>query len=251
VALGAVDINHYVGSFIPSAQFAGKRRLVAEAEVQGSLLTAFSEFDMCPIQEGTSGTIPLDNGNLLLSYDSSSVFKTLFMDIQKDHGGGSLTYHLGPEDMVLNQGFTIAMKLNEHKTHFGLFLRSRRGWELLASGNNVVNGMLSGRVTQTLGEVGVFADNLPPSISGVNIQHPRPGQVSISFRFSNDFAGVEYDSLKMYLDGEVVIPEIDGEHRRALYRSTESLEHGSHLLSIRIMDMLGNATEVERRFNIQ
>jgi len=55
----------------------------------------------------------------------------------------------------------------------------------------------------------------------------------------------------MYIDSVVVIPEIDGEHRRAVYQVNDPLERGSHHLTIRITDKMGNTSEVERRFTVR
>jgi len=251
LSLKAVDIDHYVGTFRPIETFAGTRRLIAEAEVRGNMLREIDEFDLYPIPRHKSGILVLDNGNVLLSYDSSSVLKTIFMEVEKQEDGSDVSYLLKPEYTVLNQGITVAVRTDGSPRKRGLFLHNRRGWEMLASGDDALDGILSGLVTQTLGEVGIFTDSIPPAISRVEIRQPRKGVPDISFRFSDDFSGIEYDELKMYIDGEVAIPEIDGEHRRARYHATDPLTQGSHLLTIRVKDKLGNTAEIERRFSVR
>jgi hypothetical protein len=103
-------------------------------------------------------------------------------------------------------------------------------------------------VSQTLGEVGLFADSLAPTISRVECRQLRSGNTHVSFRFADDFSGIEYRELKAYIDGELCIPEIDGEHHRATYETTTPLSPGSHLLKILVRDKLGNTTEIERQF---
>jgi len=250
IPVEALDIDHYFGTFVPDVNKVGMRRLVARAEVEGNMLTAIDEFDLYPIHAGGSGTIIHDAGNLLISYDSSSVSKTFFLEVEKGVRDDTAVYSLKPEYTVLNQGINVSTRLGTTDDRHGLFLHSRRGWELLASSQMSENGMLSGRVTQSLGDIGLFVDNIPPAISRLNID-TKQRRPTVSFRCSDNFSGVEYDDLILYIDGGIVIPEIDGEHHRVTYRAAEPLDRGSHLLKIRALDELGNVVEIERSFKIR
>jgi hypothetical protein len=77
---------------------------------------------------------------------------------------------------------------------------------------------------------------------------PKP---SISFRFRDNLSGVEYKEVKVYIDGIVVIPEIDGEHRRATAQPPSPLAKGSHRLTIHVSDRMGNRAEVERSIHVR
>ena len=54
----------------------------------------------------------------------------------------------------------------------------------------------------------------------------------------------------MYIDGEFVVPEIDGEHHRASYIAQEPLAKGTHLLTIRMKDKMGNSVDLQRQIDI-
>jgi len=73
----------------------------------------------------------------------------------------------------------------------------------------------------------------------------------ISFRFQDNLAGIEYQQVKLYIDGVMTIPEIDGEHKRVFCIPDTSLERGSHRLSIRLQDKMGNVALFGRTFNVR
>jgi hypothetical protein len=143
------------------------------------------------------------------------------------------------------------MKAPDNLERAGLFTHSRRGWTLLATGMETKNGMLTGRMTQTLGEVAVVVDDTPPTLSRVSIRQGRQAYPVISFRFDDGFAGIEYNELKMYIDEKVVVPEVDGEHKRATYETRKPLDKGTHLLTLRVKDKLGNQREFTKRFTVR
>jgi hypothetical protein len=47
-----------------------------------------------------------------------------------------------------------------------------------------------------------------------------------------------------------VIPELDGEHRRAVYQAHERLAPGTHEVVIRLADNMGNTRSVRRTFSV-
>ena len=241
----------YGGSFIPLETFQGVRRLVVEAEVAGIAKTANDEFELHPIAAATSGRITIDSGNLELLYDSLSVFKTVFLQIEKGSSNGQLSYALYPENTVLNKGFTAIVRTAPTQSRLGLFFRGEGTFDLLATTEKSAGEVLKGRVTRTLGELSVLADDTPPVTSAIKIARTSGGRPSIAFKVSDNLSGVEYNELKMYIDGAIVIPEIDGEHRRVLYQVTDPLERGSHQLTIHVQDRMGNSREVVQRFSVR
>ena len=248
VPLVATDEKSYTGTFRPLESFHGLRRLVAEAEIDGHTATAHSEFELFPVAPRTSGMLSYDDGNLILSFDSSSVFKTVYLQIEKDAYDGGSSYSLLPENTVLKKGLRVSMNAPLSSEKKGLFFRGRGGWDLLTS--EVSNGKFTTEITKTLGELAILTDETPPSISRVRISRTSGGRPSISFGFGDNLSGVEYNELKMYIDGEFVIPEIDGEHRRVSYQVNNPLQRGPHHLTISVRDRMGNSREVVQRFTI-
>ncbi|MBM2839802.1 MAG: family metallopeptidase [Bacteroidetes bacterium] len=248
IVLTAVDIDKYIGAFTPLESFAGTRRLVAEAEVNGTMVTALQEFALYPIVAGRSGNISLDGGKLIVEYDSLSVFKTVFMEVQK-HQDDEPFYTLLPENTVLKGELRVTVFSGALRPNQGLFFSGIGDWELLDQSPDGSKQTFTGVVTRTLGDVMIRTDDTPPNISRLSIRGATSRRPTISFRCGDNFSGVEYQELKMYIDGVAVIPEVDGEHHRATYTPTRPLERGSHLLTIRIMDKMGNSSKVERQFS--
>ncbi|MFN0158795.1 MAG: M23 family metallopeptidase [Bacteroidota bacterium] len=249
--LTPVDIDEYVGTFRPIETFHGMRRLVLQAEVNGQEASANAEFDLYPIVAGQSGSFEVDNGNLHIAYEPNSVFKTIYMQIKKQGGGEELSYSLLPDNIVLDKGITASVTVDPSRHKVGLFANLLGSEELLATKSDLSSTVLTGRVTRTLGELFLDEDVSPPHISQLNITRTSGGRPRIQFRYGDNFSGVDYNELKMYIDGVIAVPEIDGEHRRASYQVTDPLEHGSHQLVIRIKDRMGNSSEVERRFTVR
>ncbi len=251
VNVHAINASTYAGTYRPSESFQGTRQLIATAEINGREARATSAVNYYPVVAGSSGVITADNGRLVIAYDSLSVFKTVFLQIEKIEDGEEAAYVFHPEYTVLRGPIGVSVRMDPSKNKRGLFFRGRGGRNVLATALSPADSLLSGRISRTLGKLAVRADNDPPSIHRVRIRYPFPGRPRITFGFNDNLAGVEYDDLKMYIDGDAVIPEIDGEHDRASYQVTRSLKRGTHTLAISIRDRLGNASTREERFTVR
>jgi hypothetical protein len=111
-------------------------------------------------------------------------------------------------------------------------------------------GMATVELHHFLGDVALIDDAVPPSIFALSVGGGGP-KPSISFRFRDNLSGVEYNEVMVYIDGIMVIPEIDGEHRRATAQPLSPLARGSHRLTIRVSDHMGNKAEVERQIHVR
>ena len=250
ITLTAIDIDSYVGAFRPLESFSGMRRIVAEAEVNGDKTTALEEFEVYPIVAGKSGIITLDGGKLIVSHDSASVYKTVFMQIQK-HQDHDTHYTLLPDNTVLKGELQITVANDQPQAGQGLFFSGLSGWELLDFSSGQTKKTFSGTISRTLGDIIIKTDETPPNISRLSISRASSGRPTISFRYGDNLSGVEYKELKTYIDGVAIIPEVDGEHYKATYIAPHQLERGSHRLTIRIKDKMGNSNKVERQFSVR
>ena len=251
IPLVALDVDRYAGTFRPLESYKGTRRIFAEGEINGQTIEAQDEFDIYPIVAGRSDTIILDEGKLSIFYDSTSVFKTFFMQVHKEIYAGEVTYTLSPDRTVLKGRLIVRVSVDPTRKQLGLYFGNRGRGQLIATSASNTRGTITGIISQTLGELSVLGDNTPPYISRLTISPTSTRRPMISFRFGDAVSGVEYNELKMYIDGDVVIPEIDGEHRRAFYQAPDPLVRGSHRITIRLKDKLGNTSEVERRFVVR
>ena len=250
-AMDQLESGRCTVTFRPLESYAGTRQVLARAEVNGHPETAQDEFTLYPIVPGKAGTLALDSGRCEIAYDSAAVFAPVYMSTENEAEDGETVYSLLPSRTVLFDGVRVALRLDRPSPKAGLFFRSRGGWSLIAGPVEGDSELIAGTLHRTLGDVALLVDDEPPRITNVDIRQARRGRPAISFRFSDDLSGIEYDELKMYIDGRAVIPEIDGVRHRALYSADQPLERGPHQLTIRLKDKLGNASTAERRFVVR
>jgi hypothetical protein len=246
-----LDVNRFAGFFTPSGSFSGPRRILVRAGVNGAPTDAATEFALYPIVPGRSGSIQLDGGNLVLRYDANAVYDTIYLECQTTEEEGVRVYTLMPETSVLRDGIEISLRSASAAPHQGLFSRQASSWSLLSGGEKSSGGVFTAMLRRALGDVSVMADDAPPEISAVRITSQPGRTITARFRYYDNLAGVDYHELKTYIDEKFVIPEIDGEHRRALIKPGSPLARGSHRLTIRLKDSLGNTSTLEQPFVVR
>jgi len=248
VPLRALDERHYCGAFTPIDTIMGARQLVYEGFVNNEPGRVAEKMEVYPIVPGRRGTIALDNGHLQIRYDSLSVYDTLYLQPEVTSGEGTRIYRLLPQRAVLRNGLAITVRQEDSREHRGLFTRAGGRWTLIGKPADGTEGAISGRLTRWLDDVAVFTDSIPPSISNVRFVAGGKRRPRAMFRIWDDLSGVDYNEVKTYIDEKFVVPDIDGERRRATIQTTDPLTRGSHRLTIRLKDHLGNTSVVERRF---
>jgi hypothetical protein len=248
----AVDSNMFVGTIRPRESYAGTRQLLAQIDINGHMATIKDQLNLYPIVPGKSGTIAFDEGRLRLSYDSMTVFKTVLLQVDSHiDGSNGRTYILSPGNTVLRGSLKASVSIDSSRKMQGLFFRTRSQTELLDWQNGMHPSVLTGPITHTFGDLFVAVDSTAPSVSRIKIRSASRRNLLISFRFKDDRSGVEYNGLKMYIDGRFVIPHIDGEHSLASYQVIQPLKRGAHQLKIRIRDRMGNANSVVQQFTVR
>jgi hypothetical protein len=252
IQLQAVDLNKYTGIFTPSDSYVGKRTIRVDGEINGIQTSASDEVTLYSIPTKQAGSFSFDNRNLNISYDSGAVFKPLHMRINKELNHRSTIYTLGPDDVLLNRGITVSLSSNGNPIadHSALYFRSTAGWIFQTSKLDSGRKSFSTTLTRTLGEVAILQDDESPLIGRLRIL-PRSGKVFISFRYYDNLSGVDTDEIKMYIDNNMIIPEIDGERRSVWYQADERINRGRHTLSVTIKDRQKNEASVTRAFTVK
>ena len=240
VIMHRVAPGEYAGHFTPRQALRGARRVSAAASSGGRQAAAVCAIDVEPLLPFTAGTIALDGGALVLGYDSLSVLKPLFLSVTKETEDGDTVYRLGPENVILGDGITVTVTPRPGDAHAGLFARTTGSWQYI--GGSRSGEQCSGRVRIRTCDVALLHDSTPPALLGVRASLGR-----VSVRFGDDLSGVEYDSLKMYIDGRVVIPEIDGRRHRAVIDARGAFARGPHQMTLRLTDRMGNTRTTVRR----
>lgn len=244
-------LSHHeaAGTFRPIDTLAGIRRIVAVGEVGGREQMAREECTLYPIPAGKTGSISIDGGALVVGYDSLSVFQTVFLRVEKFHDDDVDAYALLPERTILREGLTVSLASTNTDPHASMYFRGPGSWEMMM--RRTAGGYYTGRIGRMLGDLAVMTDRTAPHIGTPRITSLRGGTTRVLFSMGDGISGVEFESLKMYIDGTLAIPEIDGEHRRAEYHSHGPLTRGSHHLTIRLSDRAGNTSTEERNFLVR
>ncbi|HEX9657027.1 MAG TPA: M23 family metallopeptidase [Bacteroidota bacterium] len=238
------DVNEYVVVFRPLETYSGARRFVVDALINGNEVYGLEEFSIYPIIAGRADTLLIDGGQLRLSYVPSTALKTFFLQVSKSLTKQGIIYDLSPLRTVLQQPLNVEVRIDSMRRGQGLYFDD----QLVARGDST-NG-LAASMRYDINTIGILTDDIPPRITNVRIRKITKTRPSVSFSFSDDLSGVEYNELKMYIDGEFVVPEIDGEHHRASYIAQEPLAKGTHLLTIRMKDKMGNSVDLQRQIDI-
>lgn len=260
--LSAADEHHVWAVFAPLDSVQGDRTLAFEGAVNTSPVRAVETITIYPVLPGRRGTVKTDNGDFRLDYDSLSVYDTLYIQIRTAGSQDSRIYELLPERAVVREGFTVTLRADLPAGPLAVYRRAGNGWALLGQqhglpvtpeGNPAANstpGSVSARLTDRLGTLAVLADTEPPLLTSLRCSWRGRNRVLATFRVWDDLSGVDYKTLKAYIDGKFVIPEIDGEHRRATVLAPEGLTRGPHHLQVRVQDNMGNPAVLERRFAV-
>jgi hypothetical protein len=238
------------GSFVPSANFAGTRRVTVRFNRQSKQEVMNESWDILPLVPGTSNSFLLDEGRVRVEYGPQAVYAPLFVRYWREGSGESNIYRFEPGRAVLDEGFTVSVRRTSGKTKEALFLRPGRNWSLLRTTGPDTGSWITGHMHRFLGDIAALRDEEPPTIGGLRINSRTNRRPLISFRFRDNLAGIEYQKVKLYIDSVMTIPEIDGEHARVFCVPDSSLERGSHQLSIRLEDKMGNVALFGRTFNV-
>ena len=251
VVMSPAGPEEYEGWFRPRAEYRGDRRIRAEAYSGGRRTADSAAIDIEPVLPGTTGQISADEGRLTIMYDSLSVLKPLFLRIEKNIDEEGTVYSLEPGGTVLGSGLTVKIRPGSPAAHQGLFSRPGGTWHYIGSRTGGEHPSCTGRIEERLCEVALLSDSTPPSLVRFSVARRARSAAEITVRFRDDLSGVEYDDLKMYIDGNMVIPEIDGRRQRAVYQTAEHLGRGPHQLTLHLADRIGNSVTTGRRFLIR
>lgn len=243
-----IDEHRFRGTFVPEDTLQGARHLVFEGSVNNQAERLVETIEVFPIVAGRRGSISLDNGRLQIRYDSLSVYETLYLTARMSDEDGAHVYELAPSRAILRSGLTILAERPEGISNVGLFTRTGGRWTLFGKPADAQSTKVMGHLSRWLDDVAVLVDSTPPSLSNLRFVAGGRRRPKALFRFWDGLSGVDYQEVKTYIDGKFVVPDIDGEHRRATVQANDPLTRGSHQLTIRLQDHLGNASVVERRF---
>ncbi|HLF13922.1 MAG TPA: M23 family metallopeptidase [Bacteroidota bacterium] len=251
VPMKAVDVSSFVGYYPLPPRNSEPRTIRAEAGVNGHRVSAEEQSDLYSIPHDGAGEFTSVRDGFSVSYDSGAVFRPLHFTVGRESESGSTIYTFEPRDVLLNRGIRVSLPVdaNDNGTP-GIYYRANKGWVLLNATPGVFPGKISGDITTLLGEVAVLTDGTAPTVGLLRLR-VSGGKPSFSFRYHDNLSGVDLEKSVVTIDDAVVIPEIDGEHRRVKYAGTERAKKGKHLLKIVLRDRVGNESSVQRWFTVR
>jgi hypothetical protein len=100
---------------------------------------------------------------------------------------------------------------------------------------------------QTLGSVVVLEDTEPPAISSIGRLELRSadGKALFTAKVVDEGSGIDAQSLRAYVDGEVAIVGYDFDTGRISGRTTKALHKGAHRIRLEAKDRMGNSSSRE------
>ncbi len=250
VSLG--DVSLAKGTFRLEDEYSGPRTIRAQAEVNGKEVTSESELVLYSIPSDRAGSFSSAEPRFSVAYDSGAVFRPLHFTVTTRVSEGKTLYSFEPRDVLLNGGIRVSLASPEgaDPDRFRVYESTRNGWNLLDPGGEIRPGLISGVLRSTLGELALMEDTSPPTLGLLRVR-VSGGKPSVSFRYYDNLSGSDLDLSTVTIDDSLVIPEYDGEHRRARYRASGRLPRGRHLLRITLRDRVANSATTERWFNVR
>ena len=252
IILKPTDLSKYTGIYFPNSKYQGERRFLINAEINGVSVSDEKNIKLYVIPDNEKGTFKIQDYNVIVSYDSASVYKPIYFSLKKNSDEGAPLFSFEPKDILIKTeiNFSIPVAKISDVDHAGLFYRSTGGWLFQTKELSENKLYFKTAVKRMLGEFAIFHDITPPTIGRLrtSIQNR---YLSVSFRYHDNLSGVNPDDIKMYIDDSLIIPEIDGEHRKVICQSNERLSKGKHTLKIIIQDRMKNRSEITRQISVR
>jgi hypothetical protein len=230
------------------SEFNGKLLVDNQREIHSNKIIT-EHYPLYPIPTDKAGTFMVYGTPIKISYDSGAVFKPIKIYIDSSKENGTTVYSFSPQDVLLNKGITISIDTDKNNK-LGLYTKLTGGWRFQTNQLDPDGKSLTTKFTRTLGDIALFEDSKSPTISRLKIQ-VRNQRPNISFKYHDNLSGFNDDKFRMFIDDNLVIPEIEWEKRSIWYHGDQKLEKGIHSLKIVIADKAGNVNEINTTFRIR
>ena len=243
VEINAVNERSYNGTFPLSALHGGEVRLEANAVVNGTRVESFDDFSVFPITPDEGGTIVAGGGEFSLEFPSHAVYQTLYCRVKKTGDG----YAVFPQDVLLDRGATVLYRAADSSTAgLGMYFTGEDGDEgLLARKES--GGVFRGHVSQLLGDFSLKRDLTPPTIQRFRAR-AKNGTLHLSFRVRDRRSGVSPNSIRITIDGKLLIAPYDPYSHTVAYSGPFDLHPGVHVVTIETADRMGNESHAQHTF---
>jgi hypothetical protein len=215
--------------------------------------------DMHAIQRTTGGTVKYGN-TLQVSFPRDGVYRQVLARVEPIEETGEAdipfvtgAYRIEPSDEPLDEKATITFSLKEEPwmQRAGIYaLNSNDEWGYIATQTDENAKLVTASIRQ-LGTYAVLRDTIAPRIwavrprNGSSVRSSRP---TISAHVDDTGSGIDYKTITVHLDGDLIICEYDPFEKSISYRPDTNLAKGKHTLSLSLSDYAGNTSRATSLF---
>ena len=196
--------------------------------------------------------------------DSGSVYKRINLQIKKMEKPEKVTqklksslYSFLPQTIPLAKPAKISLtyKCKTCKpSKLGLYEYTSSNFKFIGQEIDTLNNRVSGKV-RNLSTYALLEDTKPPEVKDI---YPKPNaringeNLIITAWVRDELSGIGSDlDIKVFLDGEWLIPEYDPEKFILISKPFKTLSPGWHQLVIKAKDRMGNEKKVKSEFKIE
>lgn len=245
INLKNIDDDNYAGYVEPDANYHGYRKILVVDKTDNKLIKSTDKFFVYPVKKGLSKHFTLSNNKIIVSYNEESVYKDFLLTVDSSIIDNIVIYEFNPKDVPLKNGIDIKIRNNSRSEN--IYFKKNGKWVFQRPAQCNDSGYIKATFNRTLTDVTLLKDTIPPIIQ-VQKKIKLPKYSVISFRFKDNLSGVDYNKIKMYINKEVVIPEIDEEKRKITYSFENEVSKKIQVMELEIPDRAGNIQKLTRKF---
>lgn len=241
----AVSEKEYIGYIEPDFKYFENKKI--QIFNKNNLVKESEELLIIPIKTNNSSTIKIFNGDVMISYDTNSVYNDFILTVNRLEKDGADIYSFNPQDKVLKNGINI--KIKRKHIDENIYFYNKGKWIFQRQEIDDESGYLNAKFVKTLTDVALLRDTNEPTVTSLKIS-AKNRNVKISFKYRDDLSGIDYYKFRMYINDELIIPEINEEKRTILYVGDKRYPKGNYQLKISIADKAGNINKIIKNFKI-
>lgn len=234
----------FTGYVEPNPEHNGYREIIVLDKLNNKLIKSTGKFYIYPVKRGLQNKFNIGNGKIKIAYSKNVAYNDFILTIDSLNMNGQVIYVFNPKDILLKDGIDIEIRYNSKYEH--IYFKRNGKWVFQKQDINKNDGYIKTRFKRTLMDVTLFADTTPPSIQLLSAKRFATGQ-KILFKFKDNLSGVDYDKIKMYINKEIVIPEIDEEKKTITYNLDKSSYKKPMKIELEIADRAGNLQKFTRQ----
>ncbi len=249
----------FIGAWPLSDCSVGPLQLTIYPQDRSAVQKQIIRFETVP--RGKPKTLSFDDGRCMLSFNTVSLFKDLFLravvDDTAPFGTVGPLYRFEPTDVPLNEGALLTIRYPQNDPSPTKLAIYQKSGDKLLFVDNTLNGE-ERTVTAKVRAMGAYAlarDVKPPVIvslspaEGLRTRQRRPKLQAV---FRDDLSGIGGENSRVLkLDDVKVIAEYDYERALLFYQPEESLNIGAHTVEVFVRDRSGNTASLKHTFHVE